>query len=104
MNQTPSPTALQQLETMLDALDNGGEIDTDAVAAVVRRAASDGPTLSQTDALMLLKRMGDLTEKIQALRDDVGEQLHGIGNKRRAVRGFGHLRGHTRGQRVYKKA
>ena len=53
--------------------------------------------------MLVLKGMGELTAKLQTARDGIGEQLHGIGNKRRAVRGFGHLRSHKSGQRVYKK-
>ena len=100
-----TPTALlDEVEALLAALVSGEAVDADRVTELTNRSRHEASSLSIEQVTALLKAFDELSRQVRSSRDGLAEKLHGIGNKRRAVRGFGHLRGHYRGQRVCKKA
>ena len=60
------------------------------------------PTLTRTEAQALWDGLEKLGNIMKARHQDIAKEIEGMGTRRRAMRGYGHLRSHQQGQRVVK--
>ena len=92
-------TALQAL-TKSFATDD--EPDFDAFIRINAEIETLMPTLDLTRAEAIATQLAALEVIVQQKYTDLKNEISQLGPKRRAMKGYGHLRSHTRGQRIVK--
>ena len=81
-----------------------GSVDPSETAALFERIQDEAPRLGPDDVLELRVLLGDLERALQEGQAQVRQKLKHSGRGRRALKGYGYVRSHKRGQRVRKKA
>lgn len=85
-----------------EALDRDELLSPDVLHELSERVRSVAPGLPRTDQQALAEAWDALVLSAEAHRERIGEELRRLGSGRRALRGYAHLRGHKRGQRLNK--
>ena len=96
-------TALQSIEALARRFDDGQEPPLAALKAtmeVVRVEVDADPARAGA----LAAAMGRLIAIVEARQGEIREGMVGAGRGRRAAKGYGGLRSHSRGQRIRIKA
>lgn len=92
------------LRDAIAMLRDEGEPDFAAIQALADRIREEGPALSRADGQSLLGVVQQLEHKTREHVARTKGELRRVGNKRRALRGYGHLRSARKGQRLFKVA
>ena len=80
----------------------GQEPDFDGFDKVNEAIVAIMPRLTYEWADILWKELNALGDVIQSRKNKIGTELSDMAPKRRAMKGYGHLRSHKRGQRIEK--
>ena len=94
---------LAELSELTAALDADDLVSPDRLRAAAAGARDVAPSLSQEEGTRLAAAVAELSQAVAAHRDRMGEKLRSLGQSRRALRGYGHLRSHQQGQQVITK-
>jgi len=81
-----------------------GPKDPDTLSELAARVAEEGPKLSQAEGKALVLEMEALVRATKESMDELAAQLREVGSSRRAMKGYGGLRAHHQGQRLFRKA
>lgn len=81
-----------------------GEIDPAETAELFERVRVEAPGLAPEDIELLKGLLADFEKALHEGQARVQERLRHSGRGRRAMKGYGYVRSHKRGQRVRKKA
>lgn len=81
-----------------------GEVDPSETQALMQRIHAEAPGMGPDGVRELQGLLRDLEEAIQVGQAGVRQKLHRGSQGRRAIRGYGCVRSHKRGQRLRKKA
>ncbi len=93
---------LRDVDQAREALGRDELDDAEALLELSERVRAAAPTLSRADQQELATAWDALVLAAEAHRERVGQELKRLGSGRRALRGYAHLRGHKRGQRLNK--
>lgn len=99
-----SEPLLDELRVCLDALEADGELSAEQLEGMLMRLRVEGPTLAPADLAFAVEVLGSLMEQVRLQLGEVDGQLQANIEARRALRGYAHLRGHTRQQRLNRRA
>lgn len=95
---------LAELAELTEALDADDLVSPDRLRAAANGAREVAPSLVQEEGARLAQAIADLSQAVAAHRDRMGEKLRSLGQSRKALRAYGHLRAHREGQKVQTKA
>ncbi len=95
---------LARMREVTDSLEADAEVDLSVLEELAGEARALGPTIPKDRRSELLSSMDSLMQAARGHRTRLDETLKRLGAGRRALHSYGHLRGHTRGQRQNKKA
>ena len=95
---------LAELRELTGALDADDLVSPDRLRAAANGAREVAPSLKQEEGQQLAQSVAELSKSVAAHRDRMGEKLRSLGQSRRALRAYGHLRSHKQGQQVVTKA
>ena len=94
--------ALQKLDTLLVSFQNDADPDFDCFLAVNEAIEEMMPNLNLEAAKDLWEKLEQLGHIIKKQHQSLESELGRFGTKRRAMKGYGHLRSHQKGQRIQK--
>ena len=95
---------LAELRELTGALDADDLVSPDRLRAAANGAREVAPSLEQEEGQQLAQSVAELSKSVADHRDRMGEKLRSLGQSRRALRAYGHLRSHKQGQQVVTKA
>ena len=95
---------IQELEFLHRAILNGEEVEATAIEEVLAGACRIVPASDLADVERLASAVDALEVLIRDRLQEVGEELRRLGQGRQAIKGYNHLRGHSEGQRLYRRA
>ena len=95
---------IQELEFLHRAILNGEEVEPTAIEEVLAGACRIVPASDLADVERLAAAVDALEVLIRDRLQEVGEELRRLGQGRQAIKGYNHLRGHSEGQRLYRRA
>ena len=80
-----------------------GHSDTETLLAGIAHWGLD-ETLCKTRGMFAIALLDRQRGRLSLARDRMGEKLRALGQSRKAIRAYGHLRAHRQGQKVQTKA
>jgi hypothetical protein len=83
---------------------NGEEVDVASIEGLLETARDAAPRSDSADVERLLQAVDALELLIRERYQEIGEELRRLGQGRQALRGYNHIRGHSEGQRLYRRA
>jgi hypothetical protein len=95
------------IERLLDwhtAIVNGEEVDVASIELLMREVCELAPMASKADGARAVKVIEGLEPLIRERYQELGEELRRLGEGRTALKGYNHIRGHSEGQRLYRRA
>jgi len=95
---------IAELHELRAALDNDDLVAPERLRSAALGAREIAQGLEPEDGQMLSEAIADLSQAVAAHRDRMGEKLRALGQSRKAIRAYGHLRAHRQGQKVQTKA
>lgn len=93
-----------ELRACLDALDGDQAIDGERIVGLIARLNTEGAALSPADLGFAVEVVAALMEQVRVQLGDLDGELRKSIEARRALRGYAHLRGHTKQQRLNRRA
>ncbi|HJN74018.1 MAG TPA: hypothetical protein QGF58_08815 [Myxococcota bacterium] len=93
-----------QIRELTERVRDGREVDPLETAELFARIQAAGSSLGPADVKEIEELLGDLEVAIYEGQAKVQERLQHSGRGRRALKGYGYVRSHKRGQRMRKKA
>jgi len=95
---------IAELHELRASLDNDDLVAPERLRSAALGARDIAEGLSQEDGQLLSEAIADLSQAVAVYRDRMGEKLRALGQSRKAIRAYGHLRAHRQGQKVLTKA
>ena len=97
-------SVIQSLVDWHTAIVNGEEVDVVSIEFLMGEARELAPMASKADVARAVKVIGDLEPLVRERYQELGEELRRLGEGRTALKGYNHIRGHSEGQRLYRRA
>ena len=95
---------IAELNELRDALDNDDLVAPERLRSAALGAREVASGLTPEEGKSLSEAIADLSLAVSAHRDRMGEKLRELGQSRKAMRGYGRMRSHRRGQKIRTKA
>jgi hypothetical protein len=86
------------------AIVNGEEVDVASIEFLMREVCELASRASKADVARVAKVIDGLEPLIRERYQEIGEELRRLGEGRSALKGYNHIRGHSEGQRLYRRA
>ncbi len=96
--------AAEEARLLLDALDEGAEIDAARVARWVAQLQAEAATLSKPDLAFCAEVLGAVQEQVRLQLVTIDGELAKVQLRRRGMRGYAHLRSQKVQQRLNRRA
>jgi hypothetical protein len=98
------PQPVEEARLLLDALDEGAEIDAARVARWVAQLQAEAASLSKPDLAFCVEVLGAVQEQVRLQLVTLDGELAKLQLRRRGMRGYAHLRSQKVQQRLNKRA
>lgn len=95
-------TAQHELRRLITSFTADDEPDFDGFLSLNEAIETLLPTLNLTEAQALWDGLEELGNIMKSRQSDIAKAIDGMGTRRRALKGYGHLRSHQQGQRIIK--
>lgn len=95
---------VEEARLLLDALEDGAEIDAARVAHWVAQLQAEGAALPMDDVAFCNEVLGAVREQVRLQLSAVDGELAGLQLRRRGMRGYAHLRSQKVQQRLNRRA
>ena len=95
---------IQQFVDWHTSILDGEEVDVASIEGLLQTACDTAARSDRADVKRLLGAVDALEELIRDRYQEVGEELRRLGQGRQALKGYNHIRGHSEGQRLYRRA
>ena len=95
---------IAELHELTAALDGDDLVAPERLRSAALGAREIATGLSPEDGQLLSEAIADLSQAVASPRDRMGDKLRALGQSRKAIRAYGHLRAHRQGQKVQTKA
>lgn len=98
------PHPVEEARLLLDALDEGAEIDAARVARWVAHLHAEASTLAKPDLAFCVEVLGAVQEQVRLQLVTLDGELAKLQLRRRGMRGYAHLRSQKVQQRLNRRA
>lgn len=83
---------------------NGEEVDIAKIEVLLQAGCEAAPRSDPADVKRLLSAVDALESLVRDRYQEIGEELRRLGQGRHALKGYNHIRRHSEGQRLYRRA